>query len=142
MTDGVDVFGCGVRKKDSEFHFVIRLSSDCSVDCPFPLDSILRMSALQKLFKNRRAIFWIEAINSVPFIGQMQGVSFRYPPSPTPCVREPLRLRQVRLASLQLLFLQFQGLGSESPIHRRRQQGQPEDDKGRGGYSGRAKCGD
>jgi len=59
----------------------------------------------------------------------MQGVSSPYPPGPTPCVREPLRLRQVRLASLQLLFLQFQGLGSESPIHRGRQRGQPEDDK-------------
>src|SRR5260370_5495383 len=142
MADGVDVFGCGVRKKDSEFHFVIRLSSDCSVDCPFPLGSILWMSALQKLFKSRRAIFWIEAMNSVPFLGQMQGASSRYPPGPTPCVREPLRLRQVRLASLQLVFLQCQGLGSESPIHPGRQQGQPEDDKGDGGNAGGAKRGD
>src|SRR5258707_2909876 len=122
MADGVDVFGWGVGKKDSEFHFVIRLSSDCSVDLPFPLGSILRMSAQQKLFKSRRTIFWIEAINSVPFLGQMHGVSSRYPPGPTPCVREPLRLHQVGLASLQLLFLQFQGLGSESPIHPGRQQ--------------------
>jgi hypothetical protein len=29
-------------------------------------------------------------------------------------VREPLRLRQVRFASLQLLFLQFQGLCSDA----------------------------
>src|ERR1700676_4020151 len=142
MADGVDVFGCGVRKKDSEFHFVIRLSSDCLVDGPFPLGSILRMSALQKLFKSGRAIFWIEAIYSVPFLGQMQGVSSRYPPGPTPCVGEPLRLRQVRLASPQLLFLQFQGLGSESPIHPGCQQSQPEDDKGDGGNSGGAECGD
>src|ERR1700731_1438544 len=127
MADGVDGFGCGFREKDSEFHLVIRLSVDCSVDCPFPLGSSLRMSALQKLFKSGRAIFWIEAINSVPFLGQMQGVSSRYPPGPTPCVREPLRLRQVRLAALQLLFLQFQGLGGESPIHPRRQQSKPED---------------
>src|SRR3984957_18436309 len=107
MADGVDVFGCGVRKKDPEFHFVIRLSSDCSVDCRLPLDSILRMSALQKLSKSRRAIGWIEAIDSVPFLRQMQGVSFGYPPGPTPGMREPLCLRQVRFASLQLLFLQF-----------------------------------
>src|ERR1700691_221699 len=142
MADGVDVFGCGVRKKDSELHFVIRLLSDCLVDCPFPLGSILRMSALQKLFKSRRAIFSIETINSVPFLGQMQGVSSSYPPSPTPCVREPLRLGQVRLASLQLLFLQFQGLGSESPIHPGRQHGQPENDKGDDGNPGGAKYGD
>src|SRR5216684_8347107 len=142
MADGVDVFGCGVREKDSEFHFVIRLSSDCSIDCPLPLVSILRMSALQTLFKSRRAIFWIEAINSVPFLGQMHGVSSRYPPGPTSCVRESLRLRQVRLTSLQPLFLQFQGLGSESPIHPGRQQSQPEDDKGGGDNSGGAECGD
>src|SRR3981189_2414330 len=99
------------------------------------------MSALKTFFKSRRAIFWIEAINAVPFLGQMQGVSSRYPPSPTPCVHEPLRFRQVRLASLQLLFLQFQGLGSESPIHSRRQQSQPEHDEGDGGNSGGANCG-
>src|SRR5207245_4323492 len=55
---------------------------------------------------------------------------------------EPLSFSQVRLASLQLLFLQFQGLDSESPIHPGRQQSQPEDDKGDGGNSGGAKCGD
>ncbi len=52
---------------------------------------------------------------------------------------EPLSFSQVRLASLQLLFLQFQGLDSESPIHPGRQQSQPEDDKGDGGNSGGAK---
>src|SRR4029077_956440 len=142
MADGVDVFDRAAWKKDSEFHFVTRLFSDCSIDCPLPLGSILRMSALPTFFKSRRAIFWIEAINAVPFLGQMQGVSSRYSPGPTPRVREPLRLRQVRLASLQLLFLQFQGLGSESPIHRGRQQSQPEDDKGNSDNSGNAECGD
>ena len=69
MAHGVDVFDRAVWKKDSEFHFVIRLSVDCSVDCLFPLGSILRRSALQKLFKSGRAIFWIEAKNAVPFLG-------------------------------------------------------------------------
>src|SRR6202035_6124417 len=112
-----------------------------SIDCLLPLSSILRMRALPAFFKRRWAIFWIEAINAVPFLGQMQGVPSRYPPGPTPCVREPLRLRQVRLASLQLLFLQFQGLDSESPIHPGRQQSQPEDDEGDDSDSGGAKCG-
>src|SRR6266853_1566180 len=100
MADGVDVFDRAAWKKNSEFHFVIRLFSDCSIDCPLPLGSILRMSALQTFFKSRRAIIWIEAINAVPFLGQMQGVSSRYPPGPAPCVRKSLRFRQVRLASL------------------------------------------
>src|ERR1700724_2701050 len=142
MADGVDVFDRAVWKKDSEFRFVIRLFSDCLIDCPLPLGSILRMSALPTFFKSRRAIFWIEAINAVPFLGQMQSVSSRYPPGPTPCVREPLRLRQVRLTSLQLLFLQFQGLGSESPIHPGCQQSQPEDDQGGRDNSSGAECGD
>src|ERR1700682_4733957 len=109
MADGVDVFDRAVWKKDSEFHFVIRLFSDGSIDYPFPPSSILWVIALQTFFKRRRAIFWIEAINAVPFLGQMHGVPSRYPPGPTPCVSEPLRLRQVLLASPQFLFLQFQG---------------------------------
>ena len=55
---------------------------------------------------------------------------------------EPLRFRQVRLALLQLLFLYFQGPGSESPINPGRQQSQPEYDKGDGSNSGGAECGD
>src|ERR1700687_5362940 len=55
---------------------------------------------------------------------------------------EPLSFRQVRLASLQLLFLQFQCLGSESPIQPGRQKSQPEDDPGDSGNSDGAKRGD
>src|ERR1700693_5667026 len=98
MADGVDVLDRVVWKKDSEFHFVTRLFSDCAFDCLLPLGSILRMDTLQPLLPTRRAVFWIEAIYAIPFLGQMQGVSCRHPPSPTPCVREPLGFRQVRLA--------------------------------------------
>src|SRR5258708_32846179 len=108
MPDGTDVFDRAVWKKGSEFHFVFRLFSDCSIDCPLPLSAILRMSALPTFFKGRRAIFWIEAINPVPFFGQMNGVYSRAPPGPTPRVREPLRFPQVPTASAQLLFLQCQ----------------------------------
>src|ERR1700678_4523976 len=121
MADGVDVFDRAVWKKDSEFHLVLRLSRGCSIECPLPLGSILRMCALQIFFKSRRPIFWIEAINAVPLLRQMQGVSSRYSPRPTACVREPLCFRQVRLASLQLLFLLFQDPGSLSPIQPGRQ---------------------
>src|SRR5260370_762903 len=142
MAAGVDAFELAVWKKESEFDSAFRVFSDCSIDCSFPFGSIPRMRALQPFFKSRRALFRIEAIKAVPFNGQMQGASSRYPPGPTPCVREPLRFRQVRLASLQLLFLQFQRLVSESPIHPERQQSQPEDEKGDGGNSGGAECGD
>src|SRR5258708_27712152 len=85
---------------------------------------------------------WIKAIYAIPLVGEMQGFSSRYPPNPTPRMREPLRFRQITLALLELLFLQLQGLGRESPIHPGRQQSQPEDDKGDGDNSGRAKGGD
>ncbi len=62
MADGVDVFDRAARKQDSELHFVIRLFTDRSIDCPLPLGAILRMNALQPFFPSRRALFWIEAI--------------------------------------------------------------------------------
>ncbi len=142
MADGVNVFDRAVWKKDSEFHFVMRLCNNSLIDCPLPFGPILRMNALQTLSPSRRAVFRAETINAVPFLRQMQGSSPRNPPGPAPCVREPLRFRQVRLASLQFRFLQFQGLSNESPIRPGRQQSQPEDDKGGGGNSGGAKYGD
>jgi len=134
MADGTDVFDepSGRRVRNSLRIPTFQRLLD---RLPLPLSAILRMSALPTFFKGRRAIFWIEPMNPVPFLGQMNGVSSRYPPGPTPCVGEPLRFRQVRLASLQLLFLQFQFLGSESPIQPGRQQSQPEDDPGDGGNS-------
>ncbi len=57
-------------------------------------------------------------------------------------MREALRLRQITLALPQLLFLQFQGLSGESPIHPGRQQSQPDDHKGDRGNSSRAQRGD
>src|SRR3989441_8898098 len=104
MADSVDVFDRAVRKKDSEFHFVIRLLTDCSIDCPLPLGSILRMNTPQPLFPSRHALFWIEAIYAIPFLGQMQGVSSRHPPGPTPRMREPLCFRQITLAPPQRFF--------------------------------------
>ena len=106
----MDVFDRAVGKKDSEFHFVIRLFSDCSIDCRLPLGSILLMNALQPFFPSRHALLWIEAIYAIPFLGEMQGVSSRHPPDPTPRVREPLRFRQISLAPPQRFFRAL-GLG-------------------------------
>src|SRR5258708_2795173 len=104
MADGVDVSDRAIRKNDSEFHFVIRLFTDCSIDCRLPLGSILRMSTLQPFFPSQHALFRIEAVYAIPFLGEMRGVSSRYPPGPTPRVREPLRFRQITLAPPQGFF--------------------------------------
>src|SRR5882762_1577345 len=104
MADGVEVFDRAVRKKDSEFHFVIGLFTDGSIDRPLPLGSILRMNAPQPFFPTRHALFWIEAIYAIPFLGEMQGVSSCYLPDPAPRMCEPLRFRKITLASPQRFF--------------------------------------
>src|SRR3981081_4927181 len=104
MANGVDVFNCAVRKKDSKFHFIFRLFNYGSIYCPLPLGSILRMNALQPFFPARHALFRIEAIYAIPFLGEMRGFSSRYPPRPASCVRESLRFRQITLALLQRFF--------------------------------------
>src|ERR1700692_269090 len=103
MADGVNVFDRAARKKYSEVYFVIPLFIYCSIDCPLPLGPILRMNALQSFFPARDALGWIVALYPIPFLGQVQAVSSRHPPPPTPGVREPLRFRQVRPLTPQLL---------------------------------------
>jgi len=87
MADGVNVFDRAARKLDSEFQFVFCLFVYCSIDCLLPLDPILRMNALQSLFPARDTLGWIVAIYAIPFLGQVYGLSIRYPPTPTPRMR-------------------------------------------------------
>src|SRR4029077_12437380 len=101
MADGMDEFDSAVGKKDSEFHFVMRLFSDCSIDCSLPPAAIVRMNALQPFFPNRRALFRIEAIEAIPFFGRMQPVPSGYLPDPTSRMREPLCLCQITFAPPQ-----------------------------------------
>src|SRR2546426_11578435 len=104
MADGVDVFDSAVRKNDSEFHFVLRLFTDCPIDCPLPSGTILRMNALEPLFPSRHAVFWIKTIYAIPLLGKMCGFPARHSPNPTPRMREPLRFRQITLTLPQLRF--------------------------------------
>src|SRR3989442_8816161 len=62
------------------------------------------MNPLEPLFPSRHALLWIKAIYVIPLLGKMHGFSSRHSPNPTPRMREPLRLRQVTLASPQRLF--------------------------------------
>src|ERR1700722_13870378 len=103
MADGVNVFHFAFRKKDSEFHFVIRSLTYCSIDCFQPFRSIFRMNALQTLFPYRSALIRLESVDAIPFLRKMQGLSSRYLPHPAAGMRQPLRLRQVGLASSQAL---------------------------------------
>src|SRR5260370_2291876 len=104
MADSVDPLESAARQKDSEFKIVIRLFFDCSLNGSLPPGSILRMNALEAFCPRRHALLWIEAKYPIPFLGQMHGVPSRYSPGPTPGMREPLRLRQITLASPQRFF--------------------------------------
>src|SRR5258708_3087051 len=107
MADGVDVFDRAARKEDSEFSCVIGVFGDCLMDGPWQLASVRRRNGLEPFFPSRHALFWIEAIYAIPFLGQMHGVSSRSPPGPTPRMREPLCFRQVTLAAPQRFFSLF-----------------------------------
>src|SRR6266478_2737896 len=104
MADGVDMFDRAVWKWDSEFDFIIRLFTYCSIDCLLPLDSILWMNALQAFAPSRRASVRIEVIYAIPFLGKIHSVSSRYPPNPSPRMRERLCFRQISLAPPQCLL--------------------------------------
>src|SRR5882724_1908400 len=69
MANGVDISNGAGRKKDSEFHFVIRLFTYGSIDCGLPYGSILRMDALQPFLPSRHTRFWVEAVYPIPFLG-------------------------------------------------------------------------
>src|SRR5437899_11818827 len=62
------------------------------------------MNPLEPLFPSRHALLWIKAIDAIPLLGKMHGFSSRHSPNPTPRMREPLRFRQITLASPQRLF--------------------------------------
>src|ERR1700722_17137296 len=104
MAEGVSVFDSAVRKKNSVFSLVIRLFTYVSIDGSFPLCPILRMHALRPFFPGRQALFLIKAIYAIPLLGEMHGVSSRYPPGPTPRMRKPLRFRQETFAPPQRFF--------------------------------------
>src|SRR5205809_6908699 len=62
------------------------------------------MNALEPLSPGRPPLLWIKAVYAIPLLGKMHGFSSRSPPNPTPRMREPLRFRQITLASSQRLF--------------------------------------
>src|SRR5258708_3876067 len=60
------------------------------------------MKPLKEVFESGQTILWIETQNTVAFLRPVPDIPV-WTPCPTACLAEPLRLRQVRLAALQLL---------------------------------------
>ncbi len=71
-------------KKNSVVDFVIRLCTDCSIFGLFHFGSILGMHTLHPVFPRRQAMLQIKAIDAIPFLEEIHGASFCYPPGGTP----------------------------------------------------------
>src|SRR5271156_6639483 len=60
------------------------------------------MNPLSEFFESGQTILWVETQNTVAFLRPVPDIRV-WTPCPTACLAESLRLRQVRLAALQLL---------------------------------------
>src|SRR6202030_1235859 len=60
------------------------------------------MNPLKEFFESGQTILWIKAQNTVTFLRPVPDIRV-WTPCPTACLAESLRLRQVRLAALQLV---------------------------------------
>src|SRR5260370_36826694 len=63
---------------------------------------VVGMNPLKEFFESGQTILWIETQNTVAFLRPVPDILV-WTPCPTACLAESLRLRQVRLAALQLL---------------------------------------
>jgi hypothetical protein len=55
--------------------FLITIYEDPAI--ALPLKAILRVDAFETFFPNRRSLSWIEAVNSVPFLGEVHRIPIR-----------------------------------------------------------------
>ncbi len=136
----VDIFDGAIRHHQAIFMLKILPALRRPLNGLFHQGGVFRVHTLEHEF-HRRGGRSIVMKDSIGFLrpDDFAGRNF---PAKASGVTEPLRFRQVCLASLQLRFLEFQGLGDESPIHRGRQQSQPEDEQGGRDNSSGAECGD
>src|SRR5260370_27237035 len=98
----MDVSNSSIGKHDSELDGVVSSLAHCALDVFDNPVAILWMDPLQYRFTVRKALLRIEAPNSEIFLGPIES---RYRvEGPAPCMRKPLRFRQVTLAPAQRLF--------------------------------------
>ncbi len=140
MSHDMDVFHGTIWHQQPMFKIEVLPVLRRALNGLFHQGGVFRMDTLEHTFHCRGGRF-IVLEDSIGFLRPDDLARGNFP-AKTSGVTEPLRFRQVSLASLQLLLLQFQGLGGESPIHRGRQQSQPEDDQGSRDNSSGAERGD
>jgi hypothetical protein len=104
MAHHVDISDLAAGMNDSVIQLEIRSFTLCFLD-RFP-DSglIIRMNALKEHFVSRLATVRIKTQHPVAFFGHVPDLARGRHPRPTARVAEPLRLRQIALASAQGLF--------------------------------------
>src|SRR5690349_10657709 len=115
MSHNVDMFDRAIRHQQAMFKIKILSVLRRTFDGLSHEGRVFRMNPLENKFRGRfRRSVILE--DSKGFLGPNELGGGRLP-TEAPRMTEPLRFRQVRLALLQLLFLYFQGLSSESPIN-------------------------
>src|SRR2546427_4019358 len=107
MANRLDVFDGSARKKNPEFDIVIRICCHGSIDCCQVFRSIFRMNTLQPLLPIGHAVFWVEPIDAIPLVGEMQRLLTGYAPDPTPGMCEFLRFCQITFAPPQSILRQL-----------------------------------
>src|SRR5579859_1412439 len=68
MAHGLNPLDRSVRQQNTKLHVVVRLLSNCPLDCSLPLVSILRMHALQPFFPPGHSSSRIKSVYAVPFL--------------------------------------------------------------------------
>src|SRR5229473_6706547 len=98
----MDVSNCSIGQPDSELDGVVSPLAHCVLDAFDHPAAILWMDPLQHRFAVRKALLRIEAPNSEIFLRPIQRRC--RVEGPAPRMREPLRFRQITLASPQRFF--------------------------------------
>ena len=102
MRDGVEVFQRPSGRNDPEFPFDAYRLPDSPLERLGPPGPIFRMNALPELFEGGDLLFGIEAVQARVFIRGVDYLAGHAVQSSATCMRQPLRLGKVGLASPQL----------------------------------------
>ncbi len=107
MAYHVDVSDPAAGMNDSVIQLELRVLTRCCLDRFANFGLIIRMDALKERFVSRLSTVRIKTHHPVAFFGEVLDLALRRYRCPTARVAEPLRFRQITLASAQRFFRGF-----------------------------------
>src|SRR5271167_2720738 len=102
MTYDVNVPDGTIRMHNAVIRLPLCLLADSRLDQFLEAGLVVGMKPLKEVFEPGQTILWVETQNTVAFLRPVPDILV-WTPCPTACLAESLRLRQIGLASLQLL---------------------------------------